>query len=80
MSYDEINDEFIFLNYKRLGFKKYAYRNNRYGFKRDFKLYKCDDCSGCLLRNQCMKHNSKTNKTILRNYNIEKSMIFTFSQ
>ncbi len=69
--YDEINDEFICPNHKRIGFKRYAYRNDRYGFKRDFKLYECDDCSYCPLRNQCMKLNSKRNKKIMRNYNWE---------
>ncbi|MCG5766023.1 transposase, partial [Staphylococcus aureus] len=49
----------------------YAYRNDRYGFKRDFKLYECDDCSACSLRQQCMKPNSKSNKKIMKNYNWE---------
>ena len=47
---------------KRLGFKRYAYRHDKYGFKRDFKLYECDDCSECPLKQQCMNFNSKTNK------------------
>ena len=49
-------------NNKRLGFKRYAYRHDKYGFKRDFKLYECDDCSECPLKQQCMNFNSKTNK------------------
>ncbi len=69
--YDEINDEFICPNHKGLGFKRYAYRHDKYGFKRDFKLYECDDCSECPLKNQCMKSHSKTNKKIMRNYNWE---------
>ncbi|MVI97153.1 IS1182 family transposase, partial [Staphylococcus aureus] len=69
--YDELNDEFICPNNKRIGFKRYAYRNDRYGFKRDFKLYECDDCSSCSLRHQCMKPNSKSNKKIMKNYNWE---------
>ncbi len=69
--YAEINDEFICPNHKRLGFKRYAYRHNRYEFKRDFKLYECDDCSACPFRNQCMKSNSKANKKIMRNCNWE---------
>ncbi|WP_049420426.1 transposase, partial [Staphylococcus hominis] len=69
--YDEINDEYICPNNKRLGFKRYAYRHDKYGFKRDFKLYECDDCSECPLRHQCMKYNSKTNKKIMKNYNWE---------
>ncbi|WP_310678255.1 transposase, partial [Staphylococcus aureus] len=56
---------------KELCFKRYAYRNDRYGFKRDFKLYECDDCSSCSLRHQCMKPNSKSNKKIMKNYNWE---------
>ncbi|KMU59794.1 Mobile element protein [Staphylococcus hominis] len=54
-----------------MGFKRYAYRHDKYGFKRDFKLYECDDCSECPLRHQCMKYNSKTNKKIMKNYNWE---------
>ncbi|MDT3797005.1 IS1182-like element ISSau3 family transposase, partial [Staphylococcus aureus] len=69
--YYELNDEFICPNNKRIGFKRYAYRNDRYGFKRDFKLYECDDCSACSLRQQCMKPNSKSNKKIMKNYNWE---------
>ncbi len=60
--YGEINDEFICPNHKRLGFKRYAYRHDKYGFRRDFKLYECDDCSECPLKNDCMKSNSQSNK------------------
>ena len=28
-------------------------------FKRDFKLYECDDCSECPLKQQCMNFKSK---------------------
>ena len=51
--------------------KRYAYRHDKYGFKRNFKLYECDDFSECLLKNQCMKFYSKTNKKIMKNYNWE---------
>ena len=69
-NYDEINDEFICPNNKRLGFKRYAYRHDKYGYKRDFKLYECDDCSEFPLKNQCMNFNSKQTK-IMKNYNWE---------
>lgn len=69
--YDEINNEFICPNNKRIGFKRYAYRHDKYGFKRDFKLYECDDCSEYPLKHQCMNFNSKTNKKIMKNYNWE---------
>ncbi len=57
--YDEIIDEFICPNNKRLGFKRYAYRHDKYSFKRDFKLYESDDCSECPLKQQCMNFKSK---------------------
>ena len=69
--YYEINDEFICLNNQRLGFKRYAYRHDKYSFKRNFKLYECDDCSECPLKQQCMNFKSKTNKKIMKNYNRE---------
>ena len=56
--------EFICPNHKRLGFKKYTYRHDKYGFKRDFKLYECDDDSECPLKHPCMNFNSKTNKKV----------------
>ena len=69
-TYGEINDALICPKYKCLRFKRYAYRNDCYGFKRDFKLYECDDCSECPFRNVCMKNNSKT-KQIMKNFNWE---------
>ncbi len=62
-------DEFICPNNKRIGFKRYAYLNDRYSF--NDLLYECDDCSSCSLRHQCMKPNSKSNKKIMKNYNWE---------
>ena len=44
---------------KRIGFKRYAYRHDKNVFKRDFKLYECDDCSECPLKQQCMNFNLK---------------------
>ncbi|SFX21900.1 Transposase DDE domain-containing protein [Staphylococcus hominis] len=63
--------EFICPNNKRLVFKKYTYHHDKYGFKRDFKLYECDDCSECPLKHPCMNFNSKTNKKVMKNYNWE---------
>ena len=63
--------EFICPNNKRLVFKKYTYHHDKYGFKRDFKLYECDDDSECPLKHPCMNFNSKTNKKVMKNYNWE---------
>ena len=43
-------DDFICPNNQIPGFKRYAYRHDKYGFKRDFKINKCDDCSECPLK------------------------------
>ncbi|OHQ29666.1 transposase, partial [Staphylococcus sp. HMSC067G10] len=64
-------DEFNCPNNKRIGFKRYAYRHDKNVFKRDFKLYECDDCSECPLKQQCMNFNLKTNKKIMKDYNWE---------
>lgn len=64
-------DVLICPNNKRIGFKRYVYRHDKNGFKRAFKLYECDDCSECPLKQQCMNFNSKANKKIMRNYNWE---------
>ena len=45
-----LETEFICLNNKRLGFKRHAYRHDKYSFKRAFKLYEYDDCSECPLK------------------------------
>ncbi|MCC3662776.1 hypothetical protein LLE74_10075, partial [Staphylococcus haemolyticus] len=52
---------------KRLGFKRYAYRHDKYGYKRDFKLYEWDDCSECPLKNQFWTSNQKKNKKKKKN-------------
>ncbi|MGW9859915.1 transposase [Staphylococcus epidermidis] len=64
-------DDFICPNNQRTGFKRYAYRHDKYGFKRDFKINECDDCSERPLKHQCMNFNSKTNKKIMKNYSLE---------
>ena len=62
-------DEYICPNNKRLDFKRYAYRHDKYGFQWDFKWYECDDCSECPLKHPCINFNTKTNKKIMKNYN-----------
>ncbi|MBF7022747.1 transposase [Staphylococcus kloosii] len=58
-TYDEIKDEFICPDNRRLPFKRYAYRINKYHYQRDFKLYECENCSNCDLFNLCRKMHIK---------------------
>ncbi|MFL4616299.1 transposase [Staphylococcus aureus] len=43
---------------KLLFFSGYRFRNDKYKYKRQFKEYKCYDCVGCPLRDDCI--NTKT--------------------
>ena len=63
--YDEEYDRFICPNDKNVEFKNYSTRTDKYGFKRDFKIYECEDCSGCSYKKDCTK--SKGNRKIQYN-------------
>ncbi|WP_105994572.1 IS1182 family transposase [Staphylococcus simulans] len=67
--YDEKDDRYICSDDKLLFFSGYRFRNDKYGYQRQFKEYKCYDCVGCPLRDECMnpKTKSDTLKTIRRN-------------
>ena len=43
-------------------FKRYAYRHDKYGFKRDFKLYECDDLFRMSFKTPMHEIQFKTNK------------------
>ncbi|WP_353463562.1 IS1182 family transposase [Mammaliicoccus sciuri] len=67
-TYDEIRDEFICPDNRRLPFKRYAYRIDKYNYQRDFKLYECENCSNCALFNLCRNNAyQSTNKKIMKN-------------
>ena len=55
--------EFICPNNKRLVFKNIPITMINMAFKRDFKLYECDDDSECPLKHPCMNFNSKQIKS-----------------
>ncbi|WP_239773108.1 transposase, partial [Mammaliicoccus sp. I-M36] len=51
-----------------LSFKRYAYRIDKYKYKRDFKLYEIDNCNNCELFELCRKNAyQSTNKKIMKN-------------
>src|SRR3712207_3007716 len=63
--YVEEYDIFICPNDKNVEFKNYSTRTDKYGFKRDFKIYECEDCSDCPYKKDCTK--SKGNRKIQYN-------------
>ena len=48
--YDEVNDTYTCPNQKSLSFKFISTRKDPSGFVCQFKVYECEDCTGCPLR------------------------------
>jgi len=65
--YNEENDYFICPNGQKLPFLYTSNRTDRNGYKRTFKVYECEDCSGCPLRSQCTKAKEGNNRKVYYN-------------
>jgi len=62
MNYDEVNDEYICHNEKRLmpiGTRK---RKSKSGYEIEYKVYKCENCNGCEFKSKCTR--AKGNKQL----------------
>ena len=53
--YEEEDDRFICPNNRRVVFKKYLEKKNASGFVQSYKIYECEDCSDCPLKEMCTK-------------------------
>lgn len=62
--YEEKEDLFICPNRRPVSFKRHTVRTDTYGFKRDTKVYECENCHGCPLRSQCTKAKSDRNRQV----------------
>lgn len=69
--YDELLDVYFCPLNRRLKFKRYSTRIDKYGFKRNLKLYECESCKNCPIRSSCTKAKSDKNRVIQKNYNWE---------
>ena len=65
--YKEEDDEYTCPNQQRLVFKYHSVRTDQTGFKREFKIYECEDCSGCPFRSSCTKAKEGNNRTLMVN-------------
>lgn len=54
-TYQEEDDQFICPNEQRILFKRYQNKKNASGFEQSYKIYECEDCSGCPLKDLCTK-------------------------
>src|SRR5699024_6553895 len=66
-AYDKINDQYTCPNGQIVPYQYDAYRTDRYGFRRDFKVYECVSCAGCPLRDLCTKAREGNNRKIFYN-------------
>lgn len=65
--YDEEKDEYICPNQLRLVFKYPSVRTDKSGFRREFKIYECEDCSACPFRSSCTKAKEGNNRKLMVN-------------
>ncbi|MBT2757815.1 IS1182 family transposase [Mesobacillus foraminis] len=65
--YDEVADAYTCPNQQRLVFKHPSVRLDKTGFKREFKIYECEDCSGCPFRSSCTKTKEGNNRKLMVN-------------
>ncbi|WP_409327417.1 transposase [Staphylococcus pseudintermedius] len=59
-----MDDYYICPNQKRVVFSHYSQRKDRNGFIRNFKIYECEDCTGCPLREKCTKAKEGKNRRL----------------
>src|SRR5699024_1927960 len=65
--YNEEDDTFLCPNDRKVRFSHHSKRTDRYGFTREFKVYECEDCSDCPLRDLCTKAKEGNNRRVYYN-------------
>lgn len=65
--YNAEEDAFTCPNGKKVLFSHISHRTDKYGFTREFKVYECEDCSDCPLRDLCTKAKAGNNRKVFRN-------------
>ncbi|WP_079526576.1 IS1182 family transposase [Solibacillus isronensis] len=69
--YEKENDAYICPNEKRLRFQYNSVRTDKAGFQREFKIYECEECTGCPFRTKCTKAAEGKNRRLMINENWE---------
>lgn len=70
-SYDELKDIYNCPNNREVKFRNYSTRIDKYGFKRQLKMYECETCIDCPVRALCTRAKSNKNRVIQKNGNWE---------
>lgn len=75
--YDEKNDQYICPEGRELVFKNYSVHTDKYGFQRNLKMYQCEDCTDCPVRNLCTKSQTDKPRVIQKNPNLDYFQAYT---
>ncbi|WP_254391729.1 IS1182 family transposase [Terribacillus sp. DMT04] len=75
--YDAEGDFFTCPNNRKLAFRYLSERCDKFGFKRHYRVYECDDCTACPLRAECTKAKEGNNRKIYYNERWEKQKAYT---
>ncbi|WP_232019826.1 IS1182 family transposase [Ureibacillus thermosphaericus] len=65
--YDEESDTYICPNQQRVTFRYRSVRTDKTGFKRELKIYECENCSGCPFRSSCTKAKEGNHRKVMVN-------------
>lgn len=79
-AYDEEKGSYTCPNEKQLTFRYNATRTDNTGFQRQFKMYECEDCTGCPLRALCTKAQEGTNRKLMVNEKWEQQKEYVRTQ
>jgi hypothetical protein len=66
-TYDEESDTYTCPNQQRVTFRYHSVRTDKTGFKREFKIYECENCSGCPFRSSCTKAKEGNHRKVMVN-------------
>jgi transposase len=66
-AYDEESDSYTCPHQQTVRFKYHSVRTDKTGFERTFKVYECEDCTGCPLRKNCTKAQEGKNRQLMIN-------------
>lgn len=66
-AYDATSNSYTCPNGKRLNYQYDSTHTDQNGFKRQFKIYECEDCSDCPLRAACTKAREGNNRKLAIN-------------
>ncbi|HLR03580.1 MAG TPA: transposase, partial [Virgibacillus sp.] len=75
--YNEEDDLVIYPNDQKLTFRHLSHRTDRYGYRREFKVYESEDCTDYPLRSLCTKAKEGNNRKIYYNQKREQQKSYT---